>query len=157
MATKFRDQTVNLFSGSNREDQEVRSFDFPQSSSLQPLEIQFKGAHIASFQAALAAGAHLACGTDAGTPLNPHGRIAREIALFVRYGATPAQAIRAATGSAARAIGRDDVGLLEVGRKADLLWIADNPLEDITRVEKVRGVWMDGRQVEGPPPQAVGV
>ncbi len=115
-----------------------------------------KGAHIASFQAALAAGVHVACGTDAGTPLNPHGRIATELELFVRFGATPAQAIAAATGNAARALGRDDVGLLAEGRRADLLWVADDPLEDIHRISRVRGVWMDGRHVEGPPPQSVG-
>lgn len=116
-----------------------------------------KGAHVASFQAALAAGVHVACGTDAGTPLNPHGRIATEVALFVRFGATPLQAIHAATGAAARALGRDDIGLLEPGRRADLLWVADDPVEDVTRLEKVRGVWIDGRHVEGPPPQALPV
>ena len=113
-----------------------------------------KGAHIASFRTALAAGVHVACGTDAGTPCNPHGHLATEVALMVRFGATPAQAIAAATGNAARAIGRDDVGLLVEGRRADLLWVADNPLDDVHRLEKVRGVWMDGRHVEGPHPQA---
>lgn len=114
-----------------------------------------KGAHIASFQTALAAGVHVACGTDAGTPLNPHGRIATEVELLVRFGATPAQAVAAATGNAARAIGRDDIGLLREGRRADLLWVGGNPQEDVHALTKVRGVWMDGRHVEGPPPQAI--
>lgn len=109
------------------------------------------GPHVASFRAALAAGVHVACGTDAGTPLNPHGRIAVEVELFVRHGASPHVALRGATGAAAVALGRDDVGLLEPGRRADMLWVADDPTADVSALRRVRAVWMDGRQVEGPP------
>ncbi|MSP74108.1 MAG: amidohydrolase family protein [Myxococcales bacterium] len=110
---------------------------------------RISGAHVKSFRAALAAGVEVACGTDAGTPLNPHGRLSREAALFVAHGASPAQACRGCTGAAARAIGRDDVGVLQVGRRADLLLIAGNPLDDVEALSRVRAVFMDGLQVEG--------
>ncbi len=104
-------------------------------------------AHDASFRAALAAGVHVACGTDAGTPLNPHGDIATEVAAFVARGASPLVALRGATGSAARALGRDDIGRLEPGRRADLLWVEGDPTQDVSALRAVRGVWKDGRRM----------
>ncbi len=101
-------------------------------------------AHDDSFRAALKAGVELACGTDAGTPLNPHGRIAVEIAAFIERGASPEIALRGATGGGAVALGRDDIGLLERGRRADLLWVGGDPLADIAALSEVRGVWKDG-------------
>ncbi len=106
-------------------------------------------AHDDSFRAALAAGVHVACGTDAGTPLNPHGRIATEIAAFIDRGASHEVALRGATGSAAMALGRDDVGVLERGRRADLLWVGGDPTADITALGDVRGVWKDGLKLVG--------
>jgi imidazolonepropionase-like amidohydrolase len=102
-------------------------------------------AHDASFKRALDAGVPLACGTDAGTPLNPHGRIGAEIRAFVGRGATLEQALHAATGGAARALGRDDLGLLAKGRRADMLWVGGDLRADLTALDDVRGVWLDGR------------
>ncbi len=101
-------------------------------------------AHDRSFRMALSAGVELACGTDAGTPLNPHGGIATEVAAFVARGAAPELALRGATGSAAKALGRDDIGVLEPGRRADLLWVDGDPLADVAALRRVRGVWKDG-------------
>lgn len=108
-------------------------------------------AHAASFRLAVERGVAVACGTDAGTPLNPHGRIAHEVAAFVRHGAPPALALEGATGAAAAALGRDDVGVLTPGRRADLVWVDGDPTVDPAALTRVRGVWMDGRQVEGRP------
>lgn len=106
-------------------------------------------AHDASFRAALAAGVELACGTDAGTPLNAHGRIAAEVAAFVERGASSEFALRGATGAAANALGRDDIGVLERGRRTDLLWVDGDAAKDPAALERVRGVWKDGRRVVG--------
>lgn len=110
-------------------------------------------AHDRSFRAALAAGVPVACGTDAGTPLNPHGNIAAEVEAFVQRGAAPAIALAGATGAAAVALGRDDIGVLAAGRRADLLWVEGDPTADVGALRRVRGVWMKGRQVEGAGPQ----
>ena len=108
-------------------------------------------AHHNSFRAAMAAGVVVVCGTDAGTPLNPHGRIAHEIEALVRHGADRLTALYGATGAAADAIGRPDLGRLQRGRRADLLWVDGNPTTDLSALRRVRAVWMDGRQVEGAP------
>jgi imidazolonepropionase-like amidohydrolase len=53
--------------------------------------------HLEGFRLALRAGVPIAAGTDAGTPLNPHGTLVPELALMVRGGMAPGAAIHAAT------------------------------------------------------------
>src|SRR3954471_6100815 len=72
-----------------------------------------------NFAKAFKAGVKMAFGTDAG--VYPHGDNARQLATMVRFGMTPAQAIRAATFNAADLIGRSkDMGTIEMGKFADL-------------------------------------
>ena len=73
------------------------------------------------------------------------------IALAVReMGMTPAEAVWAATAGGARALGRDDVGVLAPGARADLV-LLDAPtavhLAYRPGVPLVAGVWKDGRPV----------
>lgn len=76
------------------------------------------------------AGVRIALGTDAG--VFPHGTNGREFELLVTYaGMTPMQAIVAGTGSAADALGREDVGVIEAGRFADLVAVNGDPLANI--------------------------
>jgi len=103
------------------------------------------GAHRAAFGAALAAGVNIAAGTDAGTPFNPHGDLAREMGLMVDYGMTPMQAIVAATASAARNLDiHDDVGTIGVGKQADVILVAGDPAADITRLREIALVMKGG-------------
>ena len=95
-----------------------------------------------NFAKAWKAGARMAFGTDAG--VYPHGDNARQFATMVRYGMTPAQAIRSATLDAAELIGRPDVGSLEKGRLADLIAVQGNPLEDVRLLERVPFVMKGG-------------
>ncbi len=79
------------------------------------------------------AGVSLLAGTDAGIGLTPPGvSLGRELELFVQAGLTPYQALRAATIDAARFLGFDEqLGTIEVGKRADLVLLDGNPLEDI--------------------------
>jgi imidazolonepropionase-like amidohydrolase len=95
-----------------------------------------------NFAKAFAAGARMAFGTDAG--VYPHGDNARQFAFMVKYGMTPAQAIRAATLDAAELIGRADVGVIEKGRYADLIAVDGDPLADVRLLERVRLVMKGG-------------
>ncbi len=89
-----------------------------------------------SHRKAIAAGVKVAFGTDTG--VSKHGDNAKEFALMVRAGMTPAQAIRAATVSAADLLGRSaELGTLEPGHAADLIAVAGSPLDDVTRLERV--------------------
>jgi imidazolonepropionase-like amidohydrolase len=89
----------------------------------------------------------IAFGTDAGGfawAENP----AQEFAYYVRYGMTPAQAIRTATTNAARLLGRDkDVGTVAAGKLADLVAVEGDPLTDPTSLTKVKWVMKGGSPV----------
>ncbi|MEU6146912.1 amidohydrolase family protein [Streptomyces sp. NPDC047081] len=80
--------------------------------------------------AALTSGVRVALGTDAG--IAPHGGNLRELALMVRLGLSPAEAIAAGTSVAARMCRLDDeVGAVRPGLRADLVVTDVDPLADI--------------------------
>jgi imidazolonepropionase-like amidohydrolase len=92
-------------------------------------------AHGDMFKAALRIGVPMAFGTDSG--VSPHGMNAREFALLVELGMTPAQALLSGTREAARLLGVDgEVGTLEAGKFADVVAVPGNPLSDITTTER---------------------
>ena len=89
-------------------------------------------------------GVKIAFGTDQG--LAPHGTNAKEFALMVGAGMTPADAIMAATHNAADLIGdTKDIGSIQAGRYADIVAVAGDPLSDITELERVRFVMKGGK------------
>ncbi|HZX84423.1 MAG TPA: amidohydrolase family protein, partial [Reyranella sp.] len=62
-----------------------------------------------------------------------------ELGLWVRDGATPWQALVAATRNGAAVCGvGDELGTIEVGKLADLIVVGGNPLEDIQNVKRSR-------------------
>jgi imidazolonepropionase-like amidohydrolase len=96
-----------------------------------------------NFAKAVKAGAKMAFGTDAG--VYPHGDNARQFYYIVKYGMTPAQAIRAATSNAADLIGMaKDVGTIEAGKYADIIAVDDDPFTDIRSLERVSFVMKGG-------------
>ncbi|MFL0413465.1 amidohydrolase family protein [Sphingomonas sp. 179-I 2A4 NHS] len=100
-----------------------------------------------NFRKANAAGARMVFGTDAG--VMPHGDAAKQFRIMVQYGMTPLQAIRAATVTAAEALGRTrDVGAIAVGRYADMVAVPGNPLTDVTALERPAAVIKGGEQVD---------
>src|SRR5499427_786606 len=97
------------------------------------------------FEKAVKGGAKMAFGTDAG--VYPHGDNAKQFFYMVKYGMTPAQAIRAATSNAADLIGRSkDVGTIEAGKYADIIAVSSDPLQDVRALENV-GFVMKGGEV----------
>ena len=88
-------------------------------------------------------GVRIAFGTDSG--VSDHGKNAREFALLVKAGMTPAAAIRAATLDAATLLDRSgQIGSLEPGKQADIIAVATSPLDDVTVLERVRFVMRAG-------------
>lgn len=88
--------------------------------------------------------------SDAGVRLTPIDRFALGLrAAVIELRLTPAEALVAATGTAAEAIGLSDRGVLAVGKRADLLVVEGNPLTDLACLERVRAVMKAGRWVEG--------
>ena len=88
-------------------------------------------------------GVNVAFGTDAG--VSKHGENAEEFVLMVKAGYTPEEAIRSATVIASKHIEMDDViGTLTPGKKADLIAVYADPLQDIGQLKQVRFVMKDG-------------
>ena len=87
---------------------------------------------VKSLRLAYAMGVPIAMGSDAATPLSYHGENVLEIHWMAEAGLPPMQAIVAATLDAARALGWDSwLGSVEVGKAADMIVVAKNPLDDL--------------------------
>ena len=94
-------------------------------------------------------GVRIAFGTDTG----PVGRFQgyfehMELTLMAAAGLTPRQIILSATGDAAKAIGRDDIGTLESGKWADFIVLTEDPLQDICNTRSIESVWIAGNRVK---------
>jgi imidazolonepropionase-like amidohydrolase len=96
-----------------------------------------------NFEKAFKAGVKMAFGTDAG--VYPHGDNAKQFYYMVKYGMTPAQAIKAATVNAADLLGRSkDVGTIEAGKYADIIAVTGDPLQDVRALETIDFVMKGG-------------
>jgi imidazolonepropionase-like amidohydrolase len=91
-------------------------------------------------------GTHLLLGTDAVKPsVLPGFSLQEELEKFVATGMTPYEAIRAGTSDAAKFLHQEnEFGVVATGRRADLLLVEANPLEDVKNVSKRAGVMVNG-------------
>jgi len=100
------------------------------------------------FTRCVKAGVRIANGTDSG--IAPHGWNAKNLALYVRFGLTPTQAIQSATRWTAELMGWEDrVGTIEPGLFADLIAVPGDPTDDVTLLEDVPFVMKGGHGVKG--------
>ncbi|HEY3280534.1 MAG TPA: amidohydrolase family protein [Gemmatimonadales bacterium] len=98
----------------------------------------------ASFKLAVDGGVRIALGTDAG--VMRHGTNGREFGLMVKYGMTPMQAIVAGTLNGATLLGLErDIGTVAAGKRADLVAVRGDPLQNIALLERADFVMKDGR------------
>ncbi|HXP87213.1 MAG TPA: amidohydrolase family protein [Bryobacteraceae bacterium] len=98
-----------------------------------------------SFKRLVAAGVTQVFGSGAYTV--GHGVQAFQFAYYVKWGMTPAQALKMATINAAEGLNYnlgDQVGLIEKGRFADIVAVSGDPLTDITETERVKFVMKGG-------------
>lgn len=112
---------------------------------------------LTTVQNANKAGIPVIVGTDANTvePGSPspfgveHGLgFHEELELMVEAGLTPLEVIQSATITPAKLFGLEDRGVIEVGRRADLILVEGDPTVDIKAVEAIKGVWIEGVQVK---------
>jgi hypothetical protein len=102
------------------------------------------------------AGVPLVAATDAlGAPLiTPGSSLHRELALLHEAGLTRYEALYAATVAPASFLRKmEEFGTIQVGRRADLLFLEANPLEDLFSLRQplavmVRGRWLPREQLE---------
>lgn len=89
------------------------------------------------------AGVKIAFGTDAG--VYPHGGNAKEFVYMVQAGMPPMFVLQAATTHAAELLHKqDELGRIAAGRRADVIAVPGNPLDDITAMQRVSFVMKDG-------------
>ena len=108
---------------------------------------EFLRRKMAGVRALRDAGVPLLAGTDLGFPhVYPGSGLHDELGHLVAAGLTPMEAIRAATSDAARYLERaGEFGTVEPGKRADLVLLDANPLDDIGNTRRIRAVVQNGR------------
>jgi imidazolonepropionase-like amidohydrolase len=107
-------------------------------------ETQLAQIQFDNFRKAVAAGAKMSFGTDAG--VCRYGTGGKQFAYMVKYGMTPMQAIQAATSNAADLLGHsNEFGSIKPGKYADIIAVTGDPLTDIRLLENVQFVMKDGK------------
>lgn len=100
-----------------------------------------------NFAKAVKAGVKMVFGSDAG--VYPHGDNGKQFARMVKFGMTPMQAIQASTINAATLLKQQEVlGSVSEGKKADIVGVKGNPLDDISLLENIGLVVKDGQIVK---------
>jgi imidazolonepropionase-like amidohydrolase len=138
----FHVPTISAIRGIVDHAEEVPAYAVEKATAL--VELAREG-----FRRSLRGGVRVACGTDAGTPFNPHGNTLVEIVRMVEWGMTPLQAMRSATSDAAALLRLRDVGVVAEGGAADLVLFGSNPLEDARAVLEPELVIKGGELVAG--------
>jgi imidazolonepropionase-like amidohydrolase len=96
------------------------------------------------------AGVTILAGTDANqapsAPASPPygSSLHHELRLLVDAGLSPLEALRSATAGAAQYFGLDDRGVIEPGKRADLVLVDGDPVQDISAIGAIAAVWCGG-------------
>jgi imidazolonepropionase-like amidohydrolase len=97
-------------------------------------------------------GGRILAGSDTPEWFHVYGfGLHRELAALVEAGLTPYQALTAATRAPAEFFGAaSEWGTIAPGKRADLVLLSANPLEDIRNTTRIEGVSIGGRWLERP-------
>lgn len=94
-------------------------------------------------------GAKVIAGTDYIIPyIYPGFSLQEEIQTFVRLGMTPLQALQTATINPAQAMKNDKAGEIKVGKRANVVLLNANPLEDIKNAQDIYAVVLRGKHLD---------
>jgi imidazolonepropionase-like amidohydrolase len=99
------------------------------------------------------AGVTVLAGTDANAQPGISSKVAhgeslhQEFELLVEAGMSTIDVLRAATILPAQCFGLEDHGVIEVGKRADLVLLADDPIKSIHATRSIRKVWCCGSEI----------
>ena len=98
------------------------------------------------------AGVPILAGTDEGNPyIFPGFSLHDELALLVKAGLSPKEALQAATINPARFLGVEEkLGSVDPGKAADLVLLDADPTADIANTTKIRAVFARGKLYDRP-------
>ncbi len=110
----------------------------------EPQRTQLLNARRALLTALDEAGARILAGTDAGYLVPAGTSLHEELAELLAAGLTPYEALRAATRAAGEYLDDPTLGVIDVGARADLVLVAENPLENLATLRNPAGVLLRG-------------
>ena len=131
-----------------REEKKNREGLTPLEQSLLDLDRRQFDTHLDYCRRMIEMGLNVITGSDSSWGYYQLGNTAYETECLVMAGFTPMQGVRSATGSAAEALGLDDVGTLEPGKQADMIVVNGNPSEDIKALWDVEEVFLGGQRID---------
>lgn len=100
--------------------------------------------HQRMLEKAIEIGVKIATGTDCGSPVTPPEYYFDELLIMNNSGMKPIEVIHSSTRIAAEALGIEDRGVISEGKKADLLIVDQNPLEDLSFLKGEKTIIKDG-------------
>ncbi|SHM44452.1 Imidazolonepropionase [Cyclobacterium lianum] len=105
--------------------------------------------HLLAVRKLQEAGVNLVAGTDAGIGITPAGvSMHQELAFYREAGLSPYEALQTATVNPAKTHDfLTNTGTVEVGKKANLVLVQSNPVEDPDTMREPEGVWVGGRYI----------
>ena len=107
---------------------------------------EVSASHRDAMRMAYRKGVPLIAGTDMGAPFTGPDALHQEIVELGAIGCSPMEALQAATINAAEAMGmEEEIGSVQPGRRADLVVLSEDPLEDLAATRSIRYVLKDGR------------
>lgn len=111
-----------------------------------------------NFALAYEAGVRIVAGTDSMIGAMPANALHDELRRMVEAGMSETAALRAATADAADLLGLADRGVIEPGRRADLVLLGSDPLERIENLADIELVFQNGNIIHtAPAPQPTAV
>ena len=128
----------------------ARRYNIPEWKIAERQKSMADTASYDSIVKAAKAGVPIAFGTDAGSPVVQHSVIVPEMTFMIRLGVVDGNygAIHSATDVSARMNKLDvQLGTLEVGKLADVVVVAGNPLDNLEALEQVRMTFLAGKRM----------
>lgn len=105
--------------------------------------------HQEMLENAIRIGVKIATGTDCGSPVTPPQYYFDELVIMEGAGMDAMDVIHASTRVAAECLGLEDRGVVAVGKKADLLLVSNNPVENLSTLKDLKMVIKNGEIVDG--------
>ena len=94
-------------------------------------------------KAVIGSGIDYGTGTDGN-----HGLLAHELKILVEFGETPLRALKSVTSVAAGILGMsNETGIIAQGKRADIIGVEGNPIENIDALRKIKKIYQNGAEI----------